>query len=65
MRMIGIAVFAICLLAIIYAAFDLRRDHNQINRVREECRQKYSDAGKVTECISDSLLLHASRPQLP
>jgi len=65
MRVIGIAVFAVCFLAIVYAAFDLRRDHNLINRIREECRQKHSDAGKVTECISDLVLRHASRPQLP
>jgi len=45
-EVIGIAVFAVCFLAIVYAAFDLRRDHNQINRIREECRQKHSDAGK-------------------
>ncbi len=65
MRVIGIAVFAVCFLAIVYAAFDLRRDHNQINRIREECRQKHSDAGNVTECISDLVLRRASRPQLP
>jgi hypothetical protein len=65
MRVIGIAVFAVCFLAIVYAAFDLRRDHSQINRIREECRQKHSDADKVTECISDLMLRHASRPQLP
>ena len=38
MRAIGIAVFAVVFLAIVYATFDLRRDHNQINRIREECR---------------------------
>jgi hypothetical protein len=65
MRAIGVALFAVCFLAIVYAAFDLRRDHNQINRIREECRQQHSDAGKVTECISDSVLLGANRPQLP
>ena len=65
MRAIGIAVFAVCFLAILYAAFDLRRDHSQINSIREECRQKHSDPGKVTECISDLVLLRASRPQLP
>jgi hypothetical protein len=65
MRVIGVAVFAGCFLAIVYAAFDLRRDHNQINRIREECRQTHSDAGKVTECISDLVLRRASRPQLP
>jgi hypothetical protein len=65
MRAIGIAVFAVFFLAIVYAAFDTRRDHNQINRIREECRQKHSDAGKVTECVSDLLLRHARQPQLP
>ena len=65
MRVIGIAVFAVCFLAIVYAAFDLRRDHNQINRIREECRQTNSDAGKVTECIADLALRHARQPQLP
>jgi hypothetical protein len=65
MRAIGIAVLAGCFLAIVYAAFDLRRDHNQINRIREECRQKHSDAGKVIECISDLALRRASRPELP
>ena len=64
MRAIGIAVFAVCLLAIVYAAFDLRRDHNQINRIREECRQTNSDAGKVTECIADLALRQARQPQL-
>jgi hypothetical protein len=65
MRAIGIAVFAAFFLAIVYAAFDLRRDHNQINRIREECRQTNSDAGKVTECIADLALRHARQPQLP
>ena len=65
MRAIGVAVLAVCFLAIVYAAFDLRRDHNQINRIREECRQKHSDAGKVTECVSDLVLRNARQPQLP
>jgi hypothetical protein len=34
MRVIGIAVFAVVFLGIVYAAFDLRRDHNQITRIR-------------------------------
>ena len=34
MRAIVIAVLAVVFLAI-YAAFDLRRDHNQTNRIRE------------------------------
>jgi type II secretory pathway component PulM len=63
MRAIGIAVFAVLFLAIVYAAFDLRRDHNQINRIRKECQ--HSDAGKVTECIADLALRHARQPQLP
>jgi hypothetical protein len=65
MRAIGIAVFAVCFLAIVYAAVDLRRDHNQINRIREECRQAHSDAGKVKECILDLALRHAKQPELP
>jgi hypothetical protein len=65
MRVIGIAVFAVFFLAIVYAAFDMRRDHNQINRIREECRRTHSDAGKVTECIADSALRYARQPQLP
>ena len=63
MRAIGIAVVAVFLLAIVYAAFDLRRDHNQINRIREECQ--HSDAGKVKECIADLTLRRARQPQLP
>jgi hypothetical protein len=43
MRAIGIAVFAVCFLAVVYAAFDLRRDHSQINRIREECQHWQSD----------------------
>ncbi len=65
MRVIGIAVFAVFFLAIVYAAFDLHRDHNQINRIREECRRKHSDAGKVTECVVDSALRYARQPRLP
>jgi hypothetical protein len=65
MRVIGIAVFAVFFLGIVYAAFDMRRDHNQINRIREECRRTHSDAGKVTECIVDSALRYARQPQLP
>jgi hypothetical protein len=45
--------------------FDLRGDHNQTNRIREQCRQQHSDAGKVKKCISDLVLRRASRPQLP
>jgi hypothetical protein len=65
MRVIGVAVFAVFFLGIIYAAFDLRRDHNQINRIREECRRTHSDAGEVKECNVDSALRHARQPQLP
>ncbi|MFY9954955.1 hypothetical protein [Bradyrhizobium sp.] len=64
MRVIGIAAFAVFFLAIVYAAFDMRRDHNQINRLREECQRTHSDAGKVT-CIADSALRSARQPQLP
>ena len=63
MRAIGIAVFAVFFFAIVYAAFDLRRDHSQINRIREECQ--HSNAGKVTECIADLALRHARQPELP
>jgi hypothetical protein len=65
MRTIGIAVFAVLFFAIVYAAVDLRGDHNEIRRIREECRQQYSDAGKVKECITDLALRHARQPQLP
>jgi hypothetical protein len=65
MRAIGIAVIAVFLLAIVYAALDLRRDHNQINRIREECQRTHGDAGKVTECIADLALRHARQPNLP
>jgi hypothetical protein len=63
MRVIGIAVFAVVFFAIVYAVFDLRRDHNQINRIREECQ--HSNAGKVTECIADLTLRRARQPELP
>ena len=65
MRAIGIAVFAAFFLAIVYAAFDLRRDHNQINRIREECQRTHGEAAKVTECIADSALRYARQPDLP
>jgi hypothetical protein len=65
MRVIGLAVFAVFFLGIIYAAFDLRRDHNQINRIREECQRTQSDAGKVKECDVDSALRDAQQPKLP
>ena len=63
MRAIGIAVFAVLFLAIVYAAFDLHRDQNQINRIREECQ--HSNAGKMAECIADLALRHARQPDLP
>jgi hypothetical protein len=66
MRVIGIAVLALIFLsAIVYAAFDMRRDHNQINRIRDECRRAHSDAGEVKQCIADSALRRAKEPQLP
>jgi hypothetical protein len=66
MRTIGIAAIAVFFLAIVYAALDLRRDHNQINRIREECQRTHGgDAGKVTECIADSALRYAREPNLP
>jgi len=65
MRVIGIAVFAVFSSRLSTAAFDVRRDHNQINRIREECRRTHSDAGKVTECVVDSALRYARQPQLP
>ena len=65
MRVISIAVFAVFFLAIVYAAFDMRRDHNQINRIREECRRTHSDAGEVKECHVDSALRDAQPPKLP
>ena len=63
MRATGIAIIAVFFLAIVYAALDMRRDHNQINRIREECQ--HSDAGKVTECIADLALRLARQPNLP
>jgi hypothetical protein len=63
MRAIGIAVFAVVFLAIVYAAFDLRRDQNQITRIREECQ--HGNAAKVTECIADLALRRARQPELP
>jgi hypothetical protein len=65
MRAIGIAVFAVLFFAIVYAAVDLRGDHNQIKRFREECRRQSNDTGKVTECITDLALQHARQPELP
>ena len=65
MRAIGIAVPAVVFLAIVYAAFDLCRDHNQINRIKEECQRTNSEAGKVKECITDLALRHAREPKLP
>jgi hypothetical protein len=65
MRAIGIAVLVVFFLAIVYAAIDLRRDHNQINRIREECQRVDREAGKVTECMRDLALRHARGPQLP
>ena len=65
MRAIGIAVFADVFLAIVYAALDLRRDHNQTNRIREECQRANTEAGKVKECNTDLALRHARQPQLP
>jgi hypothetical protein len=64
MKVIGLAVFAVLFLGIVYAAFDMRRDHNQINRIREECRT-HSVAGKVAECDVDSALRDAQQPKLP
>jgi hypothetical protein len=63
MRAIGIAVVAVVLLAIVYAAFDLRRDHNEISQMREECQ--HSNTGKVAECIADLALRRSRQPQLP
>jgi hypothetical protein len=65
MRVIGLAVLAVCFLAIIYAAFDLRRDHNQTKRIRDECRRTHSDAGEVKDCIADMTLVRARDPQMP
>ena len=66
MRATGIAVIAAVLFfAIVYAVFDLRRDHNQINRIREECQRTHGDAGKVKECMADSALRYARQPNLP
>jgi hypothetical protein len=67
MRPIGIVVIAFFFLAIcIYATFDLRRDHNQINRIREECQRTHGgDVGKVKECMGDSALRYARQPNLP
>ena len=64
MRAIVIAVLAVVFLAI-YAAFDLRRDHNQTNRMREECQRTNGETGKVEECMTDLALRHARQPQLP
>jgi len=64
MRAIVIAVLAVVFLAI-YAAFDLRRDHNQTNRFGEECQRRNGEAGKVKECMTDLALRHARQPQLP
>ena len=67
LRATGIAALAgVIFLAIVHAAFDLRRDHNQINRIREECQRTHGgDAGKVKECMGDSALRYARQPNLP
>jgi hypothetical protein len=51
--------------AIVYAAFDMRRDHNQINRIKDECRRAHSDAGAIKQCIADLALRRAKEPELP
>jgi hypothetical protein len=63
MRAIGIAVFAVVLLGVVYAVFDLRRDHNEISQIREQCQ--HDKAGKMAECVADLALRHARQPQLP
>ena len=65
MRVIGLAVLAVCFLAAFYAAFDLRRDHSQTKRIRDECRRTHSDAREVKACITDLTLLRARDPQMP
>ena len=66
MRAIGITVIAFVFIGIaIYATFDMRRDHNQISRIREECQRTHGDAGKVKECVVDLALRHARQPELP
>ena len=65
MRAIGIAIFAGVFLAFVSAVFDLRHDHNQTNRIREECQRTNSEAGKVKECMTDLALRYARQPQLP
>ena len=65
MRATGIAVIAVFFLAIVYAALDMRRDHNQINRMRKECQRTQGDAGKVKECIANLALRYARQPDLP
>ena len=63
MRAIVIAGFAVVFRDL--RAFDLRRDHNQTNRIREECQRTNGEAGKVKECMTDLALRHARQPQLP
>ena len=46
MRAIVIAVLAVVFLAIVYAAFDLRRDRNQTNRIREDASGQTVKLGK-------------------
>jgi hypothetical protein len=66
MRVIVIATVALILLsALVYAAFDMRRDHNQVNKIRDECRRAHSDAGEVKQCIADMALRRAKEPELP
>ena len=63
---IATAFLAVSVIAtIVYATFDMRRDHNQISRIGEECQRAHSDARKISECSVDLALRHARQPQLP
>jgi|tagenome__1003787_1003787.scaffolds.fasta_scaffold20941538_3 hypothetical protein len=50
MRVI-VTVALILLFALVYAAFDMRRDHNQVNKISDECRRAHSDAGEVNSAL--------------
>lgn len=65
MRKIAIAAFVVLCLVVVYAAVDLRHDHNQIKQIREECRQAHSERIKMAECVLDSTLRRGRQPQLP
>jgi hypothetical protein len=57
----------VCVLALLVVAGWDMKPENPVARIRDECQKSYGDLGptRVSECLSELVIRHARRSNLP